>query len=221
MEFSPIGTHRNATASQTQDAWVKVHNALRYSSYAMFAQSILLSMSAYWIHEQMAINEVRQKLVQSIFLSLCIGAILFGILSMLINRTYPHPNTFPPHAAIRRLQVGRMLMLLFGAGYIVRGIDLLKKSGKAARKAGAYDIDKDNQEFEHGVNVVDEIVDEITKVGMTTTHSIMESVMLYGATEACLVCLIGAIGVMSSYWIGKQLKNLRSAMKFTKSFKSS
>jgi hypothetical protein len=143
------------------------------------------------------------------------------MLSFLIARTYPQPVTFPPHAAIRRLQVGRMLMLLFGAGYIVRGIDLLKKSGKAARAAGAYDEDMftSNNEQQQNVEVATNIELDPTIV-IPARLSIMESVMQFGATEACLVCAVGAIGVLSSYWIGKQLRNLRDAMKYTKSFKS-
>lgn len=214
MEFSPFGTHKNATVSQTQDAWVKIHSSLRSSSYALFSQSAFLASSAWWVYQQMHANESQQNF-QTIFLSLCIGAILFGMLSVLIARTYPQPITFPPHAAIRRLQVSRMLMLLFGAGYIVRGIDLLKRSGKAARAAGAYD--------EKHLATVDsnENVDIDSLLVKPTTMSIVESVMGYGAVEACLVCMVGAIGVLLSYWIGKELRLLRDAMKFTKSFKTS
>jgi hypothetical protein len=87
-----------------------------------------------------------------------------------------------------------MLMLLFGAGYVVRGVDLFQKS-RWLHKFGPGRELPDN-------------------------GAVPKDAWSGGAANALACGIVGTCGVLLSYFVAQQLKQLRLAMRVTKSLKS-
>mmetsp|Transcript_12224 Transcript_12224/g.14760 ORF Transcript_12224/g.14760 Transcript_12224/m.14760 type:complete len:220 (+) Transcript_12224:3-662(+) len=212
--FVPFAaTPKTATALQRQHAWENIHLCLRNSATALLFQSLLLSTSAWWIYRQMQIHHgaSNQEKINTIFLALCTGAGIFGTFAIHIFRLYPQPTTFPPNISLKRVQTGRILMVFFGAGYIVRGIDLLKKTGTAK----SHNDVEENDLLKNNYMDSESISNQIQSTGFDTSY-LVENLRKNGSLEACLVFSVGAIGVVLSYWIGKQMRSLKTSLQFTK-----
>ena len=201
-DYLPFGGRKSKPQPQeVQAAWFTIHGSLRRAAAAMILQAVLLGSCAWWIYANSVGrgNALADAEGWRVVHSLLIGTVLFALLAASLAVTYPRPSGYPPHAATKRLQVARMLMLLFGAGYIIRAIELLRAShwidhyGPGGRLKSSSDLG--GFQFE----------------GAPTWP---EALGVVGA-----VALVGTCGVLNSYFCGKLLRELKEAMRHTKSLK--
>jgi len=201
-EYSPFASRKVAsTSEEVQQAWVTINVSLRRAAVAPFLTATGLCLACVKVYNSSTEgrNALGTSLAASVNKSLAVGTVLFFGLAVVLWCTYPKANTYPPRHVGQRLQVARVLLLFLGAGYLARGVTVLREShwqtyfgtlGSALGANGAMpEMDPPNA-------------------------------WRLGSEVGLLVCGVGFASVLASYYCGWQAKALKDAMRHTKTLRS-
>lgn len=185
-----------------QQAWATIKRSLRRAAAAQLATAVSLGLACAKVHLSTTVgrNALGSSLAATVVKSLAVGAVIFFGLAVVLWRTYPEANTYPPRHVTQRMQVARVLLLFFGAGYLARGVTVLKDSKWQAHFGP------------HGSALVGG--------GRELPEVDPPGAWRLGSEVGLLVCVMGFATVMASYWYGWQVRLLKEAMRHTKSFRS-
>ena len=208
-------------------AWVEIHRHLRFVAGAMLLEALGAAAGAVVINHRATAGphatDLSRKLARPAVAALGYGTLVFAALCCNLFITYPSPTTFPPSATLKRVQVGRIILLFFGVGYVYRGVEVLKAShwleysaAAAAKSASAAG--------RHGgaeANVGGGVVEAATKGAMDARDVVLSDEYAWrdGGFVAGVMAVAGISGILLSWFSGWHLRRLKDNMKRTRSMK--
>jgi len=224
LPFAPLS--KKSSPEQQKASWETIHACLRSSGSVVLLEAALLGAASVYVGglagEGSGANAFGARLAAKSVKTLRFGAALFGMLGCALLYTYPRPDGYPPHSAIKRLQVSRMLMVFLGAVNAIRGITIIQDSrwietfGPRSPAAKAATAVASAVGATGGALPVALDAEEDASFGDVDPERTWRG----GGATALIMVVLGFTGVTLSYWCGRQLRDMRAAFRFTKSFKS-